>query len=246
MLADIADPDNSFDMFFYLGDLVEYGFQDDQWQEAFKALSTATSVIPSRLAAGNHDTLFSGFGNYMDYCNPEGSGAETASPWYRIDAGDIHFLILDVEWSAESYMDAQASWLEDQLQSIPADDWTIVMSHGFYYASGSYSNGWNWYDNPETIDAVTPLFNEYGVDVVFSGHVHQLELLDNSGVTYCICGAFGGLPDPERVYTSPSSLWYVNGQYAFIDVSIEGDSCTLIFRSAAFEPLYTIAIDKNL
>ncbi|MDD4873987.1 MAG: metallophosphoesterase [Dehalococcoidales bacterium] len=244
MLAEIANPDNGFDMFFYLGDLVEYGFQDDQWQEAFQALSNTTSVIPTLLAAGNHDTLFSGFGNYKDYCSVEGIDSQT-DLWYRVDVGNVHFLFLDLEWSAESYTPAQAAWLESQLESIPADDWTIVMGHGFYYASGSEFYGWNWYDNPETIDTITPMFNEYGVDLVFSGHVHQVELLQNSEVTYAICGSFGGIPDPEPDYTSPSSLWYMSGQYAFIDVLIESDLCTLTFRNSDFESLYKFTLGKN-
>ena len=34
MLQQIADPANKYNLFFYLGDLVEYGFKDAQWQEA--------------------------------------------------------------------------------------------------------------------------------------------------------------------------------------------------------------------
>ena len=55
-------------------------------------------------------------------------------------------------------------------RALRAGDWKIVMSHGFYYGSGSVQDGWQWYDNPETIKAVTPLFEKYGVNLVFSGH----------------------------------------------------------------------------
>jgi hypothetical protein len=47
MLSLIADPASGYDYFFYGGDLVEYGFVDSQWHEAFTALSQATSVIPA-------------------------------------------------------------------------------------------------------------------------------------------------------------------------------------------------------
>lgn len=246
MLAEIIDPTNDFDMLFFLGDLVEYGFQSDQWHDAFNALSPTTSVIPTRFAVGNHDTLFSGFGKYQSYCYPQGMELQTGSRlWYRIDVGKVHFLILDLEWSAESFTSAQAVWLETQLEDIPAEDWKIVMSHGFYYGSGSFDNGWKWYDNPETIDRLTPIFEKYGVDLVFSGHNHQLELLQNSGVVYAICGSFGGIPDTERTYTSPSSLWYMSGLYAFIDVILDGNQCILIFRDPDFEALETFTLDKS-
>ena len=76
MLSEIASSDNEFDMFFYIGDLIEYGFLDDQWQEAFYSLNMVTANIPVRYAAGNHDTLFSGLNNYLNYCVPQGTGFE--------------------------------------------------------------------------------------------------------------------------------------------------------------------------
>jgi acid phosphatase type 7 len=246
MLSEIASPDNGFDMFFFIGDLVEYGFQDNQWKEAFNAINTAAANIPVRYAAGNHDTIFSGLNNYLNYCVPQGLDSNTESRlWSRIDIGTVHFLILDVEWSAETYTVAQADWLEEQLRDIPQEDWTIVLSHGFYYASGIYYYGWQWYDNQETINAITPLFDEYKVDLVCSGHVHDTEMLEENGVKYAVCGAFGGLPDPGRTYTSPSSIWYSDGQYAFLDVVLDGDQCILTFRNYDFKPLYTITFDNN-
>jgi hypothetical protein len=131
------------------------------------------------------------------------------------------------------------------LKDIPEDDWTIVLSHGFYYASGIYAYGWKWYDNLETINAITPLFEEYNVDLVCSGHMHITEMLEENGVKYAVCGAFGGLPDPERTYTSLSSIWYSESQYAFLDVAVDADLCTLTFRDCDFEALYTITFDKN-
>jgi acid phosphatase type 7 len=246
MLDAIASPGNDFNMFFYLGDLVEYGFQKNQMQHAFEAFSPVTSTIPTRFAVGNHDTLFSGFKNYKNYIYPEEMNVQTGSRlWYRIDTGKVHFLILDLEWSAESYTPAQAAWLETQLKSIPADDWKIVMSHGFYYSSGLVMNGWKWYDNAETIEKLIPLFNKYGVDLVFSGHVHRLELLQNSGVVYAVCAPFGGLPDPPYTYKSPSSLWDGTGEHGFIDVTLSGEQCNLTFRNPDFGVFKTYTFSKN-
>jgi len=246
MLSEIADPANDFDMIFFLGDLVEYGFQTDQWQQAFQTFSTATATIPVSFAAGNHDTLFSGLANYKDYCYPAAIDLQTGSQlWHRIDIGTVHILVLDLEWSAESYTAEQAKWLETQLMNIPADDWKIVMSHGFYYCSGSESDGWNWYDNPETIEPLTPLFEQYHVDMVFSGHNHRLELLQYSDVVYVIGAAFGGLPDPESTYISPASVWSTSGEYGFIDVTIDGNRCDLIFRDSDYEVLETYTLYKD-
>jgi UDP-2,3-diacylglucosamine pyrophosphatase LpxH len=246
MLNEIGDPINAFDMFFILGDLVEYGLRNNQWHEAFNTLSPTTSVIPTKFAVGNHDTLFSGFDKYQSYCYPQEMELQTGSRlWYRVDVGKLHFLILDLEWNVESFTSKQARWLETQLRDIPIEDWKIVMSHGFYYSSGSVDDGWKWYDNHETITRLTPIFEKYRVQVVFSGHNHHLELLQNSGITYVICGSFGGTPDIERSYTSPSSLWYMSGQYGFVDVTINGNQCSLDFRDSDFNVLKTLTLVKN-
>ncbi|RJO60667.1 MAG: hypothetical protein C4542_08560 [Dehalococcoidia bacterium] len=245
MLAAIADPANGYNLFFNGGDLVEHGFSASQWGEAFRAFSSTTSVIPTRFTLGNHESLFAGFGRYQNYAYPAGMDLRTGSRlWYRIDAGKVHFLVLDIEWSAESFSAAQVMWLDAQLKDIPAGDWKIVVSHGFYYASGSFDDGWQWYDNPETIDALTPLFEKYKVNLVLSGHDHQMELLEHNGVTYAIAGAFGGLPDSPRTYISPASLWYLNGAYGFVDVSISGNQCDVTFRSPDNAVLKTFVINK--
>ncbi len=246
MLAQIADPTNNYNMFFYIGDLVEYGFKDIDWQQALKAMSSTTSVIPTKYAVGNHDTLLGGLNRYEAYCDPKGMALQSGTQlWQRIDVGNVHFLVIDLEWSAENFNTAQSQWLETQLASIPKDDWKIVIGHGFYYASGSITDGWKWYENPETINKLTPIFDKYGVDMVFSGHDHQLELLQKSGVSYVICGAFGGLPDPERQYISPESVWYANGDYAFMDVTINGADANLIFRDSDGKVLNSFVITKH-
>ncbi|XUX00801.1 MAG: metallophosphoesterase [Dehalogenimonas sp.] len=246
MLGQIADPANGYGMFFFLGDLVEYGFARGQWREAFDSMSTASATVPTRYLPGNHDTLFAGFQNFKDFCYPPGMVLQSGSPlWYRIDAGNVHFLCLDLEWSAESFSAAQETWLRTQLQSIPANDWKIVLCHGFFYASGSVVAGWQWYDNQETISRLGPLFEEFNVDMVFSGHDHQLELLQHAGVTYTVCGAFGGAPDEPRTYTSPASVWYENGSYGFADVSIDGNACALTIRAPNGASLKTISVAKH-
>jgi UDP-2,3-diacylglucosamine pyrophosphatase LpxH len=245
MLDQISSPANGYSYFYFLGDLVENGFQGGNWKAALQAFSATTSTIPSVLIAGNHDTLFAGLNYFKKYCYPAGLDSQSGSRlWHRIDVGNIHFLVVDIEWSAESYTKQQAAWLEEQLKSIPADDWKIVMSHGFYYCSGSVAGGWHWYDNPETIGALTPLFEKYSVDLVFSGHEHQLELLQKSGVTYVICGGFGGALDPIRTYISPASLWYAGETYGFADVTINESEARIFFRDPSGAVLESFTISK--
>jgi UDP-2,3-diacylglucosamine pyrophosphatase LpxH len=246
MLQYIADPVNKYSMLFSLGDLVDYGFKDANWQEALQVMSATTSSIPVKYAAGNHETILGGLKRYETYCDPAEMPLQTGTQlWQRIDVGNVHFLVIDLEWSAESFTAAQSEWLTTQLASIPQNDWKIVVGHGFYYASGSLVEGWKWYDNPETISKLTPIFEKYGVDMVFSGHDHQLELLQKSGVSYVLCGAFGGPPEQPRHYTSPQSVWYSTGNYAFVDVTINGANANLVFRDSDNKEIKSLVIPKN-
>jgi len=98
MLQQIADPANKFNLFFSLGDLVDYGFKDAQWQEALQAMSLTTSSIPVKYTAGNHDTLLGGLSRYEYYCAPAGMPLQSGTQlWQRIDVGNVHFLVIDLE-----------------------------------------------------------------------------------------------------------------------------------------------------
>lgn len=238
MLNQIGDPAHSFSFFFLLGDMVDFGFRNVEWNEAIAFFAPTTGHVPFRPLLGNHDTLFGGEALFQRYYYPTGMDLKEGSrAWFRIDNGRVHFLCLDLEWSAESLTGEQLAWLEKQLSSIPADDWTVVLEHGFTYASGNDYQGWAWYDNPETIAPLVPLFEKYNVDLVLAAHAHHLEVLERNGVTYCIVGAFGGKPDPGLSYQSPFSIWSEAGPTAFLDITLSSDSGTLIFRDPEFQEI---------
>jgi UDP-2,3-diacylglucosamine pyrophosphatase LpxH len=245
MLQQIADPGHDYQMFFFLGDLVEWGFSDAQWREATQALSATTSTVPARIVVGNHDTLFGGVNLYEDYMYSQPMELQTGSRlWQRIDADNVHFLLLDLEWGTDSYTPEQAAWLEQQLSTIPEGDWRIVMDHSYFYSSGGNWDLYPWYDDKGMIDKLVPLLEKYHVNLVFSGHNHMLELLQKNNVTYIVCGAFGGLPDPERSYISPASSWYMPDQNAFVDVTVSQDTATLIFRDPDYKELKSFTVSR--
>jgi UDP-2,3-diacylglucosamine pyrophosphatase LpxH len=227
MVKGIKDSNSS--MLFVLGDTAQYGFSDRMWKEAFDSISPTSSTMPTEYVIGNHDAMFGGAGLYEDYLCPPGlMDPEKNCLTKRIDNGNVHFLILDVEWELQSYTPEQKKWLAEQLSSIPKEDWCIVMSHTFYYSSGSEQYGWDWYDNNSTIRELTPLFENNSVDLVLSGHKHHTELLEKNNVTYVVVGSFGGPPDAERTYVSPASIWYKQGAYDFASVTIENQTIATI------------------
>lgn len=245
IIEQIAEPSNNFAIFFSVGDLVDMGTRKDAWHRALDELKPLTSSIPVAFVPGNHDNLFKGIDLYKYYTSIQPYSSLAGNTlFYRIDKGNIHFLILDLEWGTEEYSGEQLNWLETQLRDIPLSDWKIVLSHAYYYSSGSLYHGYSWTDNPKSIEAFVPLIEKYGVDLVISGHNHHMEYLQKSGVTYTICGAFGGHPDPERQIVSSSSIWYIHGQYGFLDVTIENYQATLVFRDPQNKEIRSFSLEK--
>jgi hypothetical protein len=63
-----------------------------------------------------------------------GIGSGPGSPfWHKVDAGDVHFIALDVEWGLESFTQAQQDWLQQTLAAIDPDDWTTSRETTSYF-----------------------------------------------------------------------------------------------------------------
>jgi 3',5'-cyclic AMP phosphodiesterase CpdA len=233
-------------MFFYLGDLVEYGFDDAMWTQAIDTMSPYTTHIMYRSLLGNHDTLLGGYNDYLDYCYPTGMEENTTNSrsYYEIVDNNVYFFLLDLEWGNDTNSPAQMAWLEHQLALVPAGSWIIVMAHAFFYSSGIYTDGYWWNDNQAMIQTFSPLFIKYHVQMVFSGHNHHLEALKDNGTFYFIDGGFGGLPDPMRDATGTGSLWYQNGQYGYVQVRIQGNNATATFYSPEQNVLNSFNVTK--
>lgn len=244
MLTEIAKPTNGYAMFFDLGDTAQLGFSRKTWAQVGQEFGPYIRSIPTAFLPGNHDMMFGGDALYERYMGRIEANGNASPLWQRIDVGDVHFILLDLEWELQTYTPAEQAWLESQLKSIPKNDWTIVMCHTFFYASGGQQDGWNWYDNTAVINKLAPLFEEYDVDLVMSGHKHQAEFLEKNGVAYVVAGTFGGNPDPVFDYKSPASKWLKNGAYCFADVTIAGGTATITFRDPDYQPLYTTKIKR--
>jgi predicted MPP superfamily phosphohydrolase len=104
--------------------------------------------------------------------------------YYSFKKGNVRFFALD-----SNYMDPdQLKWLNEQLQSSN-DDWKIAFFHHPLYSSAAEHGS-----SKELRDILEPLFQKYGVQVVFSGHDHVYErILPQKGIAYFTEGSSGQL-----------------------------------------------------
>ncbi|HWR12864.1 MAG TPA: metallophosphoesterase [Rectinemataceae bacterium] len=239
ILANIAE--NKPDAFFILGDTVETGSTSMMWNFALSDLEAIMPKIPLRPLMGNHDALLGGEYLYKKAFFPAGFKSDSGSPYYySIDAKAATIIVLDLPWGTENFNKKQKTWLERVLREADRTKPIIALSHSYFYASGYDDPSYDkpWYDHYQNIPAVTPLFEQYGVDLVISGHNHYQEYLERSGVRYAIIGGMGGISDPPPKYISPATKWMAVATFGWLDVDILPAEVVLSFRNERGEPLH--------
>ena len=246
ILSQIADPAANYNAFFSLGDIVEMGNNDKLYQEQMKLFSPVTTHIPFQTVIGNHDAWFGGVTLWKENFYPESLPTDSSDSqlWHRFDFGsDIHVFMLDLEWGTESYTEEQKAWFEAELKSLNPNDWIIIMNHAYYYASSTtYSGGISWADNSDMIRTFNPLFQQYGVDLVFTGHDHQMEHIAQDSVDYFIVGAGGGPHDEDPTIISSNSQFFDNQHYGYLDLQFSSENATLAFRTPDNVILYNVTV----
>jgi len=96
--------------------------------------------------------------------------------YYSINYGNVHVVSLDSQLSNRDDMQraAMADWLIADLSSNRRD-WTIVIFHHPPYSKGENHNSDNEGAEIDMREVFTPIFEDYGVDVVYNGHAHSYE-----------------------------------------------------------------------
>ncbi len=143
---------------------------------------TSTATDPASYD-GNGDEIADESGlPYLDiFSLPTRSGTEQ---YYSVDYGNVHIVSLDSQLSArdDTARAAMKQWLISDL-AANTRDWTIVIFHHPPFSKGNNHDSDDAQDSAFSIDKpqfdmrveFTPVFEDYGVDVVYSGHSHSYE-----------------------------------------------------------------------
>lgn len=109
-----------------------------------------------------------------------GGLASGTEQYYSFNYANVHVVSLDSQLTArdESSRAAMLQWLEDDLMANTSD-WTIVIFHHPPYTKGSHDSDKELIgiDRPifDMREEFTPVFDTYGVDLVYGGHSHIYE-----------------------------------------------------------------------
>lgn len=187
---------NYTNIFLSLGDNVYCGGSDACWQdEFFNPYHTGRLLRQSALypSVGNHDYDNQPFPYKQDEPNMAyfqnftlpskgelGGVPSTSEAYYSFDYGNAHFVCLDsYAWGKDNFRifdqvnNIQLNWLKEDLKATK-QDWKVVYFHYPVYTKGTYDSDVNG-EIIKLRDYLTRVFDEYGVDLVMSGHSHVYE-----------------------------------------------------------------------
>ncbi|MFW5739488.1 MAG: metallophosphoesterase family protein, partial [Myxococcota bacterium] len=168
----------------HTGDLVGMGSSPQQWDNFFAIEQPLLSSVPLYPAIGNHEEdgklYVEAFELPEDSPHPERC--------YTFSYATAWFAVLDVYTSPFGEGSEQLAWIEKELETAskrPEIRHRIVMAHHGPFDSGMHGS------NMEMREQLVPLFERYGVDMVFTGHNHHYERSTVNGIKYVVTGGSG-------------------------------------------------------
>jgi acid phosphatase len=208
---------------------------DQVFQTGFEDVFTGAHLaVPFRPALGNHDVIV----------NPQAQVeySERSTRWqmpgrcysFTESAGDdsqAQFFVLDTEVlrRRDRGSTEQLAWLEDKLSRSIAR-WKIVIGHHPVRSNGDHGS------IEHVSHALEPMFEAHGVALYFSGHDHDLELLETGrGFLQVVSGAGSS----TRSMRWGEDTLFASAAPGFVWVGIEQNELTLVFVDAARGPLFT-------
>lgn len=196
----------NFDFVIMLGDNVYGGEDAADMQRKFEApyQPLLDAGVKFYASLGNHD-------------NPNQTHYKLYNMgdkrYYSFHKGNAEFFALD-----SNYMDPQQlDWLTKQLQDADSA-WKICFFHHPLYSDGKFHG-----PDLDLRARLEPLFRQFGVNVVFSGHEHVYErVIPKNGVHYFVEGSSGELRD-HGLKNTPDVAKGFDTDRAFMLVEIAGD-----------------------
>ena len=173
------------------------------------------NVYPSGDPAGLAGTVFDPFAAVLDegaelltilgnHDEPNASGQIDAlgmsGRWWSRQLGDVLLIGLD---STQTDDPQQVAWLRATLRDSTAT-WRIVAVHHAPFSAGYQGS------NEPVRTTFVPVFEQYGVQLVLSGHDHDYQRSEViNGVTYIVTGAAAGTRRTgEAGFTAVSFSWH--------------------------------------
>lgn len=169
-------------IFTNMGDLVDNGQDSSQWRAWFNGLNGIIDQLAFAPVMGNHECYNKNWKTrlpeaYLNYFNvPDNGSHEFQRYYYSFDYGPVHFVVLntqdnEIDEFKPGLIKEQLQWFKKDIASTDKP-WKIVLMHRDVLQ-------YRIHNRPERKEGLSdegvmymPLFEQYGVDVVFTAHLH--------------------------------------------------------------------------
>lgn len=216
------------DFFINMGDLVDNGEDHSQWRAWFNGVNGIINKIPFAPVLGNHETYDLNWQIRMPvaylklFSLPTNNSSVYQGQYYSYDYGDVHFVVLNTQLTEmdrfqPEMLAAQQAWLKNDLANSK-QKWKVVLMHKdpLQYAIKNRPN--RLAGISELGKIFMPIFDEFGVDVVLSAHLHTYRRRtplknfqpDLTGSLYILTGVAGNVryqnfwePHPLDAFVAP-------------------------------------------
>lgn len=232
-----------------MGDLVDNGEDSRQWEDWFEGLAGVIDRMPFVPVMGNHETydlnwkvrLPLAYLNYFEV--PSNGSREFEKYYYSFDRGPVHFVVLNTQEQEtrdfkEGLLEEQLDWLRRDLAST-TKPWKVVLMHRDVLQYRIHNRPEREEGFSEEGVTFMPTFEEMGVDIVFTAHLHTYRNRgrirqgqhDARGPLYILTGVAGNVRYPglwidhaldEQVAPQPETDNYL---------TLKGDANHLVIAS---------------
>lgn len=211
----------------HCGDVVDDGFAKQQWVfDLFEPCSTLFAYVPVFPVIGNHERNSHWYYDYFSLPDPE--------YFYTYTYGNAQFFMIDSNKDCSPGSD-QYRRIEKALSESKAV-WKFTAHHHPCFSAdendyGDHLKGkagadFTWGDS--NVRQLVPLYEKYGVDIAFAGHIHsyertwpilQMTINQARGVRYIVSGGGGGGLEQAAPQRSWFTLHVARGHhYCFASV----------------------------
>jgi len=182
------------------------------WDHYGEILEPLIGYTPYEPSVGNHEFIdnFTGFRlRYgTDILERYSKGGDF---YWSVDYGSVHIVMVSSEndYSATS---PQVAWIKSDLAAVDrtVTPWVIALWHRPWYCSNVAHQG----EGEKMRLAVEPVFDQFGLDISFTGHVHAYERVTDmynfvptpGKTSYVVCGN-GGTPEGLQTRWETTPVW---------------------------------------
>jgi len=212
----------------HAGDLVTTGSNKSHWtKHFFPAMQPLIGRVPFMPVLGNHEQDAQHYYDYMVLPEPE--------RYYSFTFGNAEFFMIDGNRSLAEQSE-QLNWLQNALAKSKAK-WKFAVLHQPPYTSDSNDYGDTYHTTSTRGDLnarnIVSVLEEHGVDICFSGHVHDYERTfpiagdkvipwHEGGVMYVTTAGGGG----HLEHFDPTNTWFGHKKancHHLVYIAIHGD-----------------------